>query len=458
MVASNAPTQLRECDSANNDEDIVSAFDAIEIARYGDILGLTDQEEDIVTRAKRRIEVRRLFREALSIGYLRPIAEANDQVLYYDVGLTLEEQEQADLATRFVYMFNAHEKDDKSFVTAEEDRELLRVYNEIEGSPYKQYLQLTDYEQGRIERTKQRMEETKRLQDALKAGKPQITFDIYEAAPLLNEKHLNADEQAQLQLVKRYVKAFRAHGSANHPVVVGIYKEIAASPYIDRFFFTLQEMPGSSEITPDHEDIRPDGSTSPDAARPIVTIAGVPIYNRQFQRVYLVKQQYIRLRQGQWQRTPNSLDNVQRWILFQQGTLQDLQSLSEAEQQKISQQVLNDIVDDFLTQKEINSLPLAEKAKVKQQVYVLYEEFKQRDGFLYQDFLKTDQFTDDDVRETLAIFARREFLTDNLINRNQSIDAWLTLQRQKQNLVIQYAGQDTFEEGGDREARGNAIP
>jgi hypothetical protein len=249
-------------------------------------------------------------------------------------------------------------------------------------------------------------------------------------------------------LAKLYVETWRAHGnSANHPALVEIYNKIVASPYRDLFFFTPLEIPGGSEKAPGSTMQR--GPTPLDDAMLIITIAGRPVYNKQFQRTYRIKQQYLWLRLGQLQAKPNIVPNdVKRWIYSQKGVLEDIQSLGEAEQKTISQQICDDIADGISTEKEIDGLVRVERDKAKERLNILFEEFKQRDGFAYQTFLQTNRLTDKEVKDTLAIYARREFLAENLVKRNQHpIDTWL--KNQRQSMVIEYPGQNTSEEKED---------
>ncbi len=428
---------------ANNDKDIIFAFQAINNADYTSTLQLTEQEIDRVERAKRRIAAHQQFQEALSNGHLKQISDAYESVLKNDVQLSLLEQQQAELAMRFVYALNTHAKDHEALLAAEEDIELVSAYEAIEKSPYKQAFHLTTREQERVQRARQRMVHLQQIRSALEDGKLRKIVDACAAAPLFNENQLNANERAKLQLAKRYIEALQANGNwSNHPAVVEIYQEITTSSYSQEFFFAPQEMPD----TP-NKALWQDRLPAQDEVKLIATVDNIPIYNKQFQRVYLIKQQYIRLRQGQ----SNIPREVARWIQFQTRVLQDIQTLSESEQQKVSAQVLDDIVNDFLLKKEISGLARPDVQELARRQQALFVNFKQRDGFSYHIFLQANQLTDEDVKEVLAIYVRREFLTEDMLKRRQPpIDTWLKAQRQ--TLVITYPEEDTSEKqrGGKR--------
>ncbi len=433
---------------ANDDEGIISAFHAIQDAGYVFLLQLTSQELDRVERAERRIGVRQKFQEALSNGYLRQIADAYVLVLKNDVTLVAEEQDQAELATRFVYTFNLHEKDDESLVTAEEDRELVSIYEEIDGSSHRQNLRLTVHEQERVQKAKQRIKDLEQVRTALKNGKPQDIFDTCASALLFNIRHLDTNEQEQLRLAKLYIETLRAQdNSTDHPAVVEVYNRIVASPCSNLFFFTPQEIPGV--FSPQPGNIAQRGPTLQDEMMLIIIIAGQPVYNRQFQRTYRIKQQYLWLRLSQLQAKPNMLPtDIKQWIFSQKGVLEDIQSLGESEQKKISQQLCEDIADGYSMEKEINSLVRVDKDKAKERLDTIFDEFKQRDGFAYPAFLLTNHLTDKEVKETLALYARREFLAENLVKRHQHhIYSWL--KNQRQNIAIEYPAQQALEEKED---------
>jgi hypothetical protein len=125
--------------------------------------------------------------------------------------------------------------------------------------------------------------------------------------------------------------------------------------------------------------------------------------------------------------------------------MQELHTLDVIEQQKIARQVLDDILDGFSTKKEIDSLIREDRRKVEQKLNTLYNEFTRREGFQYQDFLHLYGLTDEDVNFVLAMYVRREFLSEDLLKRTKSsIDAWLVNKRQ--SLKIEYSEQDQPEE------------
>jgi hypothetical protein len=428
---------------ANNDREIIITFQAIDNAGYTTILQLTEHEIDQVERAKRRIAVHQQFQEALSNGYLRQISDAYELVLKSDVKLSLQEELHAELVLRFVYAFKMHVKDDEALVAAEEDIELVSAYEAIETSSYKHTLHLTTREQERVQRARQRMVHLQQIRSALADGKLRKIVDACAAAPLFNENQLHADELAKLQLAKRYIEALQANGNwPNHPAVVEIYQEITASPYSQEFYFAPQEMPDTPNKALWQDRLPPQ-----DEVKLIAIVDSIPIYNQQFQRVYLIKQQYIRLRQGQ----SNLPRELWRWIQFQTRVLQDIQTLDESEQQKVSAQVLDDITNDFLIKKEISGLARLAVQELARRQQLLFADFKQRDGFSYHIFLQANHLVDEDVKEVLAIYARREFLTEDMLKRRQPpIDTWLKAQRQ--TLTISYPAEDTSEKqrGGKR--------
>jgi hypothetical protein len=439
-----------------DDTAIIATFQALQDAGYIQILDITSQEKDRVERAKRRTSLRQQFQAVLHNGLLKEIADAYDKLIVRNgIALTTGEQQQAEWAVRFVYALKAHERGDESLVTPQEDKDLLAVFEEIHATTGEHHLQFTEYEQKRMKRAQQRIIALQSIRTALQIGRLQEIFEVWTSVPLLNENHLRADEQARLRYAIRYIKALQIHGnSPNHPDVIDIFKDIKSSPYSNQIFFPPAQIPDSLGKAPDKS--QPGGITAQEEISIVAIVNGVPVYYKQFWQVYLVKQQYILLRQEQGKTNPRQLHHIRRWIQSQKSVTQDIQSISEEERRKISEQVLYDIADDFSMKKDISGLPQEDMVAIEKMSNKLFDDFKQRGGFFYQQFLQTYQLTGEEIKAILALYGRREFLAEDLPKRNQgSIDSWLKSQRGK--LSIEYPSQDIPEEAKESKRLGRLL-
>jgi hypothetical protein len=296
--------------------------------------------------------------------------------------------------------------------------------------------------------------------------------------PIIDER-ITKDEHMMLGLARKFVEAYKSNDDA---AIVTAYHAIHGSQYRPILGYTPDQLE-RIKLAQSHQPARRQPSASPfignmpapsrapalshaespsvaatDAPVFVASVQGEGITLEWFEKVYSLKEPYIAYRistlkgklQQLEQQKPRQRER-ERWRKREIDILEKLQS----EPERLRQAALDDLVDDVLIRE-----PMEEEAKKQLNTHLfdtegslpaILQDFKTHHTIRYEVLLRDHKLTEEQVKEVLRIFRRRELFATYLDRQGQTIlPKWLKKQKQSKStsIMIDYQRADIRVEEG----------